>query len=1590
MKKFLLFLCGMLCSIPLFSQLVVYDIDTTDFPRMKAKVLVVNKRGEIIENLKKEDFKVFEDGIPRDVLSVSCSQEKQTQSVSAVLCIDVSGSMGVDRRLEFVKKAALLWVDLLDTKNSECAVTSFDHQFYLNQGFTTNKDLLRKAISSLVPNGGTDYNVAFLGPVLGSIGVASTGRYNRVIIFLSDGEPNFEPDTWKIIFNAVQNKIQVFSIVVGIPSTPSLKEITLHTGGVLYEKVKAEDELSKIFIKILQLVHRFQFCEIEWMSDQKCFGNSHQVEMQYIPENYSQKFDYMLPPFGSVFLKPTPLMLRIGEKPVGVPFDTQITITAVNRRFEVTDVISSNPDFVVNPKQFALENGESIQINITYTPKDSGYTYTQLTFVDTFCPLNYFVVVGFPKRTKENALMVVQPNGGEVFGLGSDTIISWKNLPPTDTVVIEYSTNSGVDWVFLTDSATGLVWKWSNIPPPASNKCLVRITRKEERGKILEPFSIDWSLRYDGEVFSWHPSNEFIAFSDFSRIKILNRNLEKVGILWGHDEKITGLKFSRDGKYLVSCGSDFKINVWETYSWIRKLQIISKNDQFANNSLTAIDISPNSRFLATGSANGNLNVWDLSSGNLVTSLSTLSSKIGVLEFSPDGKYLAASNNLGQIYVWRTDNWNLATKLSPWNSYTYIEYFPIKFNNDGKILFAVTNSGLFGYDTESWSVVKEIPLDGQAVTAIAINSLDDLIALGTMGSGIYFYDLKNGYNVARLTLKFIVDHIEITENDTLITFSTNGVISFYSSQDIRKSPPQKIGEISKPNSVVKSVKFLQDNSLLTYTDYSTVIESCDLLLEYKSWRTMQKFYSTPRIDFAGKGFIYFVDLGFSPGIHYSNPSKKIEKAFEYSWSVAYLSDFSLDNRYLILIGWRNYYNTNYNIIHLYDFVDLKMDTFLITSEFKGYYVKFDPNSKFAYVGVGNKVYELDLSTKELKEIISVPNFVISYISISSDGNYLVAAFNDVEEKNGKIIVYSILGKKIIFDSINFSAPISYLELSPSDLFLVVLFKNSRFFKILETGTFVVVADVPEAVGNLVTCARFTPDGKFLLEGTSAGYLIIRNTYDWTQERIIAAHSRQINSMDISFDGKYLATCSNDRNVIIWNLAGNLDMINSDISDSVFSIVPSRVQGKNVDMGIAVVGIPKDSVVQDFVVNTGKFRTRVDTIFLRSYLGTPFKIVTGGSGGTLEPGEGLDVEFMFFPSLGYSEGEIIVVSNGDTSKYLISGFGIAPVFGNMRRYLDFGKIMVGDSSTIYDTTLIVNMSDEVVSISDVKIEGLDADQFVLVDGGGPFTLLPNEGRKFTVRFVPKYFGLLSSTILLYHDKVGSPEKIRLFGEGVGGKFRIPDDSGYAGERKNIVVRLEKITPKGLSKGAKRFEFTLKYQKTILSPPSEGTYEIIGDSVFTTVSGLIDSTQETIVSIPVTFALGTTPQSKVEFANITLYDYGGYPIAYDFERENGHFKLLGLCEEGGRRLVNPESKIGIENLQFNNSTNEYEIDFYIAESGVNKIEVYNLLGELVTVLFDENPTNFGKKKVAFSAELLPKGVYLLIFKTPSKVETLPFVCN
>jgi Ca-activated chloride channel family protein len=150
---------------------------------------------KLVQDLKKDDFQVFEDGVKQKIISF----QHTDLPVSIGLIVDNSGSMSKKR--PSVNKSA---VDLVEASNpqDEAFVVNFSDEAFIDQDFTSNVNKLRDGLGHIESRGGT----ALYDAVVASADklVADAKRPKQVLVIITDGEDNASTLTLEQTIRRVQ------------------------------------------------------------------------------------------------------------------------------------------------------------------------------------------------------------------------------------------------------------------------------------------------------------------------------------------------------------------------------------------------------------------------------------------------------------------------------------------------------------------------------------------------------------------------------------------------------------------------------------------------------------------------------------------------------------------------------------------------------------------------------------------------------------------------------------------------------------------------------------------------------------------------------------------------------------------------------------------------------------------------------------------------------------------------------------------------------------------------------------------------------------------------------------------------------------------------------------------------------------------------------------------------------------------------------------------------------------------------------------------------------------------------------------------
>ncbi|MGA7855272.1 MAG: VWA domain-containing protein, partial [Candidatus Acidiferrales bacterium] len=145
---------------------------------------VIGADGVAVRGLQREDFRVFDDGVPQPITYFDAS----TETASVALVLDASPS--VLRESDEMKNAARALVDALSSSD-QTAVVDFSAHTYLQVPFSSDGALIRKAVARVDARallgdvGGSNiYEAVFL--TAREVFANRTGR--KAIVLLTDGQ----------------------------------------------------------------------------------------------------------------------------------------------------------------------------------------------------------------------------------------------------------------------------------------------------------------------------------------------------------------------------------------------------------------------------------------------------------------------------------------------------------------------------------------------------------------------------------------------------------------------------------------------------------------------------------------------------------------------------------------------------------------------------------------------------------------------------------------------------------------------------------------------------------------------------------------------------------------------------------------------------------------------------------------------------------------------------------------------------------------------------------------------------------------------------------------------------------------------------------------------------------------------------------------------------------------------------------------------------------------------------------------------------------------------------------------------------------
>ena len=273
-----------------------------------------------------------------------------------------------------------------------------------------------------------------------------------------------------------------------------------------------------------------------------------------------------------------------------------------------------------------------------------------------------------------------------------------------------------------------------------------------EKGIETANLNADFDKRAKSQIYAitFSPNGKLIAaVNGNGQLQIWNPSLEPkkrqvTGIDAHPSSTAYQVVFGKDTSVIFTSGSDNKAKQWiglgpdgESLPGHGKPTPIEGH----TNNVTALAATRDGKFIATGSTDKTIRLWDMSSGNarLARVFQGHTEEVTTLAFSPDGKTLASGSNDQSIRLWRV---SLADEHQNYDEHTaYV--WTAAFSPDGK-LFADAGADKIIYIRDAAGKVLH-KLEGHTAPVTAIAFSADSTKLASVGGDqvVRVWDARDG-------------------------------------------------------------------------------------------------------------------------------------------------------------------------------------------------------------------------------------------------------------------------------------------------------------------------------------------------------------------------------------------------------------------------------------------------------------------------------------------------------------------------------------------------------------------------------------------------------------------------------------------------------------------------------------------------------------------------------------------------------------------------------------------------------------------------------------------------------------------------------
>ena len=300
----------------------------------------------------------------------------------------------------------------------------------------------------------------------------------------------------------------------------------------------------------------------------------------------------------------------------------------------------------------------------------------------------------------------------------------------------------------------------------------------------------------------------------------------------GHSDSVYSVAWSPDGKYIASGSNDNTVKIWDVASG-KEIRTLFGHSSYVK----SVAWSPDGKHIASGSYDHTAKIWDAASGKEVRTLDH-SSYVKSVAWSPDGKYIASGSWDGSVKIWDAASGKEPRVLSGhYNDVTSVAWSP-----DGKYIVSSSFLTVKIWDAASGKELRALSGHSASVTSVSWSPDSKHIASGGGYSDrtMKIWDAESGKELCVLKhsddVRFVAwspdgKHIASGSGDSVKIWdaASGKEIRSFSGRDIGSrsiawSPNGKDIVVGKWNGEIIILNTTNENEIRFFSENSKSVES----------------------------------------------------------------------------------------------------------------------------------------------------------------------------------------------------------------------------------------------------------------------------------------------------------------------------------------------------------------------------------------------------------------------------------------------------------------------------------------------------------------------------------------------------------------------------------------------------------------------------------------------------------------------------------------------------------------------------------------------------------------------------------------------